>query len=41
MLKMALWATATFAVTTLAIIPFSEGHSLHSHWDIVGKGCCY
>ena len=37
MLRSALLATVIFAATVLAIIPFLEGHSLHSHWETVGK----
>ena len=37
MLKRAIWATAIFAITVLAIGPFLSGHSLHAHWARVGQ----
>jgi len=37
MLVPALWATAIFGATVLAIGPFLYGHSLHAHWETVGK----
>jgi small-conductance mechanosensitive channel len=37
MLVHALWATAVFVATALATGPFLAGHSLHAHWETIGK----
>jgi hypothetical protein len=37
MLVHALCATAIFTATVLAIWPFLAGHSLHAHWEVIGK----
>jgi hypothetical protein len=33
----AVWATLAFTGTTLAVVPFLLGHSLHAYWETVGK----
>jgi hypothetical protein len=37
MLVYALWTTGIFAATVLAIGPFLYGHSLHAHFESVGR----
>jgi hypothetical protein len=37
LLMRAIWATAIFAATILAVIPFLEGNPLHRYWDSGGR----
>jgi hypothetical protein len=35
--KRALSSTGAFFLTCASVVPFLEGHSLHSHWESFGK----
>jgi hypothetical protein len=35
--KRALYATAAFVLSCVAVYPFLAGHALHSHWGSFGK----